>query len=178
MLPLILSLLIGGGLGAAVGYSGQCSTGACPLTANWKRGALFGAGLGLLFHFSSGGFSTYRPPKNVKPVTEASFETEVLQANRPVLVDFYAPWCGPCRAMSPALDLVAGELSGQIKFVQVNIDHAPEVARQFAVSAVPTLLVFKDGKVVDTLVGAKSAQELRARLGVFTAASPFPMAGR
>jgi thioredoxin 1 len=177
MLPLILSVMIGGGLGAGLGYVGQCSTGACPLTANWKRGAPFGAGLGLLFHLSSGGFSTYQPPKNLKPVTEAAFETEVLQATQPVLVDFYAPWCGPCKAMSPALDRVAGELSAQMKFVQVNIDEAQGLARRFEVSAVPTLLVFKRGKIVETLAGAKSAQELRARLGAFAAANPLPMAG-
>lgn len=164
MLTLILTVLLGSGLGAALGYFGQCSSGACPLTANWKRGAIFGAAIGFMLHSAAGGFSAYRPPKNVKPVSEADFEMEVLQASQPVLVDFYAPWCGPCKAMAPALDRVAGELSSQMKFVQVNIDQAPELARRFEVSAVPTLLVFKAGKVVDTLVGAKSAEELRVRL--------------
>jgi thioredoxin len=174
MLPLLLTVLIGSGLGAALGYFGQCSSGACPLTANWKRGALFGAALGLMFHVSSGGFSTYRSPKNVKTVTEANFEAEVLQSGLPVLVDFYAPWCGPCKAMSPALDEVAGEFSDRVKFVQVNIDRAPELARRFEVSAVPTLLMIRDGKVVDKSVGAQSAAELRNRLVAFAMATVSP----
>jgi thioredoxin 1 len=175
MVSLITTLVLGAGLGAAYGHFNKCQSGACPLTANWRRGAAYGAVLGLLFHSLSGGFSpAYAPPKNVKPVTEATFDAEVLQTSQPVLVDFFATWCGPCKAMAPALDQVAGELAGQMKFVQVNIDEAPELARRYDVSAVPTLLVLRGGKVVDTLVGGTTVEGLRVRLSA-ALARPAPV---
>jgi thioredoxin 1 len=163
---LLVSLLIGGGLGAVLGRFGQCSSGACPLTANWKRGAIYGAVLGLIFHFASGGAGgSYEPPKNVKAIAETNFNAEVTEAGKPVVLDFFATWCGPCKVLSPRLDKLAGEFGGQIKFVSVNIDQSPTLATRFNVEGIPTLLFFgKDGKVADTSVGLISAEDLRTKL--------------
>ena len=124
MTPLALKLLLGAGLGALLGYYGQCSSGTCPLTANWKRGALYGAALGLLFHFAAGGGGSYQHPKNVKAIAAADYEAEVTRAGKPVVVDFFATWCGPCKTLAPRLDQLAAEFGDRIKFVSVNLDQA------------------------------------------------------
>ena len=166
MTALMVSVLIGGGFGALLGRFGQRSSGACPLTANWKRGAIYGAVLGLIFHFAFGDAGgAYEPPKNVKAIAEADFNAEVTQAGKPVVLDFFATWCGPCKVLSPRLDKMAGEFGNQIKFVSVNIDQAQALATQFNVQGIPTLLFFgKDGKVVDASVGIVSVDELRVKL--------------
>ncbi len=164
MSSLAIKLLLGAGLGALLGYYGQCSSGTCPLTANWKRGALYGAALGLLFHFAAGGGS-YQHPKNVKAIAAADYEAEVTRAGQPVVVDFFATWCGPCKALAPRLDQLAAEYGNRIKFVAVNLDQAPDLARQLNVQGVPTLFfVGADGKVADTIVGLAAADTLRAKL--------------
>jgi len=161
---LVIKLIIGAGLGALLGYYGQCNSGTCPLTANWKRGATYGAVLGLMFHFASGGGS-YEPPKNVKAIAASDFEAEVTRAGQPVVVDFFATWCGPCKTLSPRLDKLAGEFSHRIKFVAVNVDQAQSLAAKFNVQGVPTLLFFgPDGKLADTSVGLLSAEALRVKL--------------
>jgi thioredoxin 1 len=163
---LILSILIGGGLGAALGYFGKCSSGSCPLTANWRRGAIYGAVLGLLFHQLSGGGSASlnQSTASVQRITQEQFETEVMQATKPVLLDVYATWCGPCRRLSPLLDELAGPLTNKVKFVKVNLDDAAALAQRFEIQGVPTLLFFKDGKLLDSLVGLPSPGALKARL--------------
>jgi thioredoxin 1 len=161
---LIIKLLVGAGLGAAWGYFRRGKSGAGSLPVNLKRGALYGAVVGLMFHFISGG-SSYPTPKNVKTIAEASFDTEVLQAGQPVVVDFYATWCGPCKVLSPRLDKLAGEFGDRIKFVAVNVDQAPTLAAKFNVQGIPTLLFFgADGIVTETSVGLLSAEVLRAKL--------------
>lgn len=165
MTPLALKLLLGAGLGALLGYYGQCSSGTCPLTANWKRGALYGAALGLLFHFAAGGGGSYQHPKNVKAIAAADYEAEVTRAGKPVVVDFFATWCGPCKTLAPRLDQLAAEFGDRIKFVSVNLDQAQELARQLNVQGVPTLFfVGADGQIADTSVGLVSAAVLRAKL--------------
>lgn len=101
-----------------------------------------------------------------KATTIASyeFESEVLDADAPVLVDFYATWCPPCRMIAPVLDQLAGEFAGRVKIVKVNIDESPELAEQLLVNAVPTLVAFAGGRVVDRIEGALPAAALRARL--------------
>jgi thioredoxin 1 len=164
LLPLIF-VGAGGLIGAALGYFGQCSSGTCPLTSTWWRGALYGAVMGLIFYSISGrSGATEAESKNVKPIKEADFAAEVTHATMPVVVDFYAPWCGPCRRLSPMLDKLAGPWSDKIKFVKINIDEASALANQFKIEGVPTLLFFKDGKTVDSLVGLPSADELKSRL--------------
>lgn len=165
MTPLALKLLLGAGLGALLGYYGQCSSGTCPLTANWKRGALYGAALGLLFHFAAGGGGSYQHPKNVKAIAAADYEAEVTRAGKPVVVDFFATWCGPCKTLAPRLDQLAAEFGDRIKFVSVNLDLAQELARQLNVQGVPTLFfVGADGQIADTSVGLVSAAVLRTKL--------------
>ncbi len=87
-------------------------------------------------------------------VSDQTFESEVLKSNEPVLVDFCAEWCGPCKAMAPALDQVADELSGQVKIVKLDVDSNPEVTNTYQIQSMPTLLMFKDGEVVDRHIGA------------------------
>ena|ERR1017187_4489407 len=165
-MSLILSVLIGGGLGAALGYVGKCSSGACPLTANWWRGALYGAVLGFLFHTVSGrnGSTSAESTQNVKLIQEQQFEAEVTQAANPVVVDFFATWCGPCKRLSPMLDELAGPLTNRVKFLKVDVDRSAKLAGQFGIDGVPTLLFFKDGKVVGKLVGLPARDALQSRL--------------
>ena len=87
-------------------------------------------------------------------VTDKTFEAEVLNSSEPVLVDFFAEWCGPCKAMAPALDQVAAEMKGKLKVVKVDVDQNPEITMKYRIQAMPTLLIFKDGKVAGQNVGA------------------------
>ncbi|AZB72942.1 thioredoxin [Synechococcus elongatus] len=87
-------------------------------------------------------------------VTDATFKQEVLESNIPVLVDFWAPWCGPCRMVAPVVDEIAQQYSDQVKVVKVNTDENPSVASQYGIRSIPTLMIFKDGQRVDTVVGA------------------------
>lgn len=89
-----------------------------------------------------------------KAVTDANFEQEVLNASEPVLVDFHAQWCGPCKAMAPALDQVAEELSGKVKIVKVDVDENPKVTGTYGIRAMPTLILFKSGQVAAQHTGA------------------------
>ena len=96
---------------------------------------------------------------SIHNVTDNNFETEVLKASEPVIVDFWAEWCGPCKALSPLIDELAGE-KDNVKVVKVNIDEAPEAPTKYGVRGIPTVMVFKDGQVVDTRVGGMSKQQL------------------
>jgi len=93
-------------------------------------------------------------------VTDDNFESEVLQSDTPVLVDFWAEWCGPCKQLSPLVDELANDLDGKIKVVKVNIEDAPEAPSKYGVRGVPTLLVFKGGELVDIKVGGMPKSQL------------------
>ena len=95
-------------------------------------------------------------------LTKTNFEAEVLKSDKPVLVDFWAPWCGPCRMLAPALAEIAAEKGDKIKVGKVNVDENPELAAQYGISGIPAMLLFKDGKVVGTSVGFKPKSELEA----------------
>jgi thioredoxin 1 len=99
-------------------------------------------------------------------VTDASFAHDVIEASsaRPVLVDAWAEWCGPCRMIAPILDQLATESAGRYKIAKLNVDENPRTAGQFGIRSIPTLLIFKNGKLVDQLIGAQSKPAIAARL--------------
>ena len=106
---------------------------------------------------------------NIVTIGGENWEAEVIQSSAtvPVLVDFWAEWCGPCRAIAPILDQLADELSGKLKIAKVDLDQHQELASRFGVRSIPTLLVFKGGKVAETLVGAMAKSAIEAKLQPF-----------
>jgi thioredoxin 1 len=101
---------------------------------------------------------------NIVALTQENFAAEVLKASAPVLVDFWAEWCGPCKMIGPILDELAEEYSGRVKIGKVNIDQQQPLAAEYGVRAIPTLLMFHQGQVVDQMVGLRSKRDLKASL--------------
>jgi thioredoxin 1 len=101
-----------------------------------------------------------------KPVEikEVKFNEMVLQAKTPVLVDFWAPWCGPCRMVAPVVDELANEYNGKVAFVKINVDDNPRIASQYGVMSIPTLIIFKNGQPVSNIVGFRPKAELKKNL--------------
>ena len=102
-----------------------------------------------------------------RDVTDANFDTEVLASDKPIMVDFWAEWCGPCRAVSPILDQIATEHSEKIDVVKLNVDLNPETAMKYQITSIPTMKVFRAGEVVKTVIGAKPKPALEADLAEF-----------
>ena len=102
--------------------------------------------------------------KATMEVNEANFESEVLKATEPVLVDFWATWCGPCKMLSPVLEEIAGEQAGRAKIVKVNVDENQGLAQRYGVTAIPTLLYFADGEVKESSLGFTSKRAIVAKL--------------
>lgn len=96
--------------------------------------------------------------------TAGNFEKEVLQSAEPVLIDFYADWCGPCKMMAPVVEKMAEELKGKVKVGKINVDEEPQLAEKYHVVSIPTFVIIKDGKVVETCVGAVSASSLMEKV--------------
>jgi thioredoxin 1 len=101
-------------------------------------------------------------------VTEATWDTEVVQSETPVIVDFWAEWCGPCHAVSPVLDRIAEERNGEIKVVKVNIDEEQNLAMKYGVASIPTMILFKDGEPAAAAIGAQPKSALERSLGLAT----------
>ncbi len=97
----------------------------------------------------------------VPEVNDTNFDSEVLKSSDPVMVDFWAPWCGPCRQIGPVIEQLAGENAGSAKVVKLNVDEAPNSAQSYGVSSIPTIMVFKGGEVVDTFVGVQPKARLQ-----------------
>jgi thioredoxin 1 len=175
-LQLAFGLLLGGGLGALLGYFGKCATGACPLTANPWRGAFLGAAVGGLFAASAGSSRTREQiapsaPASVEPPAAGgqgtplhigsaeAFQRIVEKADRPVLVDFYADWCGPCRMLAPTIEKLAQDYQGRVIIAKVNVDSLPATAGQYGIQGIPAVFIFDKGQVVQRLVGLRPAGE-------------------
>lgn len=94
-------------------------------------------------------------------VTDSNFEEEVLKCAQPVLIDFWAPWCGPCRAMGPIVDELAQEYAGQVKIAKMNVDENPASPSKYGIRAIPTLILFKNGEVVEQITGAVSKSSIK-----------------
>jgi thioredoxin 1 len=170
MTMLLASVLIGAGLGAAMSRLAKCSTGSCPLTATWKRGAFFGALFGLGVFMATGpndANAAEAVSENVKPLSASDFDAQVTKATAPVVVDFYATWCGPCKRLSPMLDSMAGSLTNKVKFFKVDVDQSAALVQQYQIEGMPTLIFFKNGKVVDRILGLPDKEALQSRLNAF-----------
>ena len=172
-MTMLIRLLIGAGIGllggGALGYFGKCTSGACPLTANPLRGALVGMFFGamLAMVISTTGC---RPQKQTAPdrsthvTTAQQFDAHVLKADKPVLVDFYATWCAPCKPLAPIINDLAGEYEGRANFVKVDGDKSRDLISQYGVRGYPTVVIFSGGKPVKKLVGLRGAAEYRSAL--------------
>jgi thioredoxin 2 len=106
-------------------------------------------------------------PDEPVAANDTTFTTEVIQSGPPVLVDFWAPWCGSCRTISPVLERLSRKYAGRLKIVKVNVDESPAVASQYGIRSIPSLFFFKNGAVVKTLLGALPQQELERQIGLF-----------
>lgn len=102
--------------------------------------------------------------QHISPITDANFEQEVLQAKQPVVVDFWAEWCGPCKMIAPVLDELAQEYAGKVKFFKMNVDENPQTPAKFSIRGIPTLILFKNGNVEATKIGAHPKSQLAAFL--------------
>jgi thioredoxin 1 len=98
--------------------------------------------------------------ENTGVATDANFEGEVLKSDKPVLVDFWAPWCGPCKTIGPVVEEIAGQFKDSVKVMKLNVDDNQKTALNYAVRSIPTIILFKDGKVLDTLIGLVPQQRL------------------
>lgn len=105
------------------------------------------------------------PPLSMaKPISDAEFQTEVLGSSLPVVIDFWAPWCGPCKAMLPIVEELTKDLDGKVKFVKMNVDENLETPSKFGVMSIPTFVVFKNGDAVKTFIGAKSKEDFKREI--------------
>jgi len=159
-------VLIGGLIGAVLGYFGKCSSGSCPLTSNPYRGAIYGAVMGALLASVFLPKSSQRAEStNIVHITSgADFKNHVLDAPGICLMDLFSNRCPPCRVLAPTISSLADKYAGRVTVCKVDVDQLGTVAEQYAVTAIPTVLVIKNGKEINRLVGLRSEAEYIALL--------------
>ena len=181
ILRIAIGLLIGVALGALVGRTQSCQTGACPLTANPRRGAIWGGLLGLMLALSlpvapsasSGDSKTPSARGGPEAANTAivqvgsmdQFNHDVLGRPGKTVVDFYATWCPPCKLYSPILDKLADEKLPGVSFTKVDVDQAQDIAKHYGIEAMPTTIIFEGGKEVRRFLGVQSEAALKQALG-------------
>ena len=163
IIRVLIGVAIGMGVGALMGHFGQCSSGACPLTANPFRGAIYGGVMGFLFTFFIIGKSQSSKGNTLADETgssnlvhvnsEADFNKFVLTSKLPCLVDFYSNSCGPCRMLAPTLEKLAVQYGDRAVICKVSVDKAPALTRTYKISGIPAVLFFNQGKEVKRIVG-------------------------
>ena len=174
---LLAGIVLGAGIGALLGYFGKCSSGTCPLTANPYRGALYGAAMGvvLALAFSHAPKAQLQKSSPREPAeeavagsgkeallhvdSEADFKALVLDAGGICLVGLFSNRCPPCRVLAPTIVSLADKYAGKVTVCKVDVDRLPTVAEQYGITAIPTVLVMKDGKEVERLVGLRRETE-------------------
>ncbi len=170
IIHLVLGILVGGGFGMLLGYLGKCSTGTCPLTANPRRGGLYGmiagAIVALSVSISKPGADTFALGETTRTAETGSvspslrqigslvdFENTVLRADLPVLVDFYSDSCPPCRMLGPTIDKIAQSYAGRALVCKVNVNQLPQLAGRYGIRGIPAVLFFVGGDEKNRLVG-------------------------
>ena len=168
----VIGGVVGMLVGALVGYYGKCQSSACALMGSPLRGALFGAVFGAALAAAAGCRKASKQPgssggasKPLTPVaTVEEFDREVLQAAQPVLVDFFATWCGPCKRLAPTLGRLAADYEGRAGFVRVDVDKSPDLTQQYDIKGYPTVLLFKGGQVIQRWLGGQDEGVYRKAL--------------
>ncbi|MBW1672605.1 MAG: conjugal transfer protein TraF [Deltaproteobacteria bacterium] len=163
---ILLGVMIGGAIGASLGYYGKCSSGTCPLTANPYRGAIYGAVMGaLLVSLFSRVTKEAKESSNIIHInSEAEFKIRVLDAPGVCLVDLFSNRCPPCRILAPTISSLADKYAGKIAMCKVDVDRVTAIAEKYGVTAIPTVLIISNGKEVNRLVGLQSETEYIALL--------------
>ena len=163
---LLFGIMIGGLIGAGLGYFGKCSSGTCPLTANPNRGAVYGAVVGALLVsvFSRIPKKVEESPNIVHVNSESDFKTLVLDANEVCLVELFSDRCPPCRILAPTISSLADKYVGRVVVCKVNVDRVIAIAERYDVNAIPTVLFIKDGRESGRLVGLQSETKYVALL--------------
>jgi len=166
---LFLGVLIGGAIGAGLGYFGKCSSGTCPLTANPYRGAIYGAVMGaLLVSVISPKLTQRAESSNIVHIdSKADFKTHVLDKRGICLVDLFSNRCPPCRILAPTISSLADKYAGRVTVCKVDVGRVPAVAQRYGVRAIPTVLIIRNGKELNRLVGLRSKAEYVTLLDKF-----------
>ncbi len=163
-----IKVLIGGGIGllagVVLGHFGKCSSGACPFTANPYRGAMFGLLAGILVVLAMGRTEQVAADNVPRLTTVAEFEMKVLKADRPVLVDFYADRCPPCRRIAPTISKLKAEYEGKAGVFKVDVDNARELAGEYEIRNIPTVMLFDKGEIVKKWIGLKDESTYRGAI--------------